>query len=264
MIQTDRLEAATAAGGPNASPVTSGGVRPSPSGASLLEVKSVSTGYGSFQALFAVSLRVDEGETLAVIGANGAGKSTLLKTICGLLHSGDDQVRFDGRPIGSLPAHRRVGLGISLVPEGRWVFPSLTVHENLLVGAHSRRTGPWTVSKVQELFPLLGRLMNKQAAHLSGGEQQALAIGRGLMANPRLLLLDEVSLGLAPIVVAELYRAIPEIAAAGTTLIIVEQDIGQAVAVADRLVCLLEGRVVLQGRPDEVTRDQISEAYFGV
>ncbi|MHB1344195.1 MAG: ABC transporter ATP-binding protein, partial [Thermoleophilia bacterium] len=240
------------------------GASTSPTPSSLLEVENVNTGYGSFQALHDVSLHVDEGEMLAVIGANGAGKSTLLKTICGLLHSEDDQVRFEGEPIGSLPAHRRVGLGISLVPEGRMVFPSLTVHENLLVGAHSQRTGPWTVDKVRELFPLLHRLMNKQAAHLSGGEQQALAIGRGLMANPRLLLLDEVSLGLAPIVVAELYRAIPAIVAAGTTLIIVEQDIGQAVAVADRLVCLLEGRVVLQGRPDEVTRGQISEAYFGV
>ncbi|MHB0978843.1 MAG: ABC transporter ATP-binding protein [Thermoleophilia bacterium] len=264
MIQVDHAGAATAAGCPNAFPGPRGGVRTSPVGAGLLEVESVSTGYGSFQALFNVSLRVDEGEMLAVIGANGAGKSTLLKTICGLLRSEDHKVRFGGAPIGSLPAHRRVGLGISLVPEGRWVFPSLTVHENLLVGAHSRRAGPWTVSKVQELFPMLGRLMNKQAAHLSGGEQQALAIGRGLMANPRLLLLDEVSLGLAPIVVAELYRAIPTIVAAGTTLIIVEQDIGQAIAVADRIVCLLEGRVVLQGRPDEVTRDQISEAYFGV
>ncbi|MBU2601313.1 MAG: ABC transporter ATP-binding protein [Actinobacteria bacterium] len=258
------VEAAPAAGGPNASPGPRGGVRTSPLAEGLLEVEGVSTGYGSFRALFDVSLHVDEGEILAVIGANGAGKSTLLKTICGLLRTEDSTVRFDGRPIGTLPAHKRVGLGISLVPEGRLVFPSLTVHENLLVGGHSRRTGPWSVSKVRELFPLLDRLMDKQAAHLSGGEQQALAIGRGLMANPRLLLLDEVSLGLAPIVVTELYKAIPRIVAEGTTLIIVEQDIGQAVAVADRIVCLLEGRVVLQGRPDEVTREQISAAYFGI
>ncbi len=264
MIHVDPAEAGTAAGVLNASPDPRGGVQTSPMAGSLLEVEGASTGYGSFQALFDVSLRVDEGETLAVIGANGAGKSTLLKTICGLLRTDDNTVRFDGRPIGSLPAHKRVGLGISLVPEGRLVFPSLTVYENLLVGGHSRRTGPWSVDKVRDLFPLLNRLMNKQAAHLSGGEQQALAIGRGLMANPRLLLLDEVSLGLAPIVVAELYRAIPRIVAEGTTLIIVEQDIGQAVAVADRIVCLLEGRVVLRGRPDEVTREQISAAYFGV
>jgi branched-chain amino acid transport system ATP-binding protein len=231
---------------------------------SLLELRDISAGYGSFQALFNISLKVEEGETVAVIGANGAGKSTLLKTICGLLPSEDDRVLFEGRPIGSMPAHQRVALGISLVPEGRWVFPSLTVHENLLVGGHSRRKGRWTTDKVYELFPLLTKLKDKRASFLSGGEQQTLAIGRGLMANPRLLLLDEVSLGLAPIVVHDLYRSLPAIVEAGTTILVVEQDVGQAANVADHLACLLEGRLVLEGPAESISREQISAAYFGV
>jgi branched-chain amino acid transport system ATP-binding protein len=166
--------------------------------------------------------------------------------------------------VGELPAHKRVGLGISLVPEGRWVFPSLTVQENLLVGAHSRRDGPWNIQRVYELLPLLARLKGQRANCLSGGEQQALAIGRGLMANPRLLLLDEVSLGLAPIVVRDLYQALPAIVQAGTTVLVVEQDVAQAARIADHVACLLEGRLVLEGRASEITREQISSAYFGV
>ena len=175
-----------------------------------------------------------------------------------------EKVRFDGQPIGQLPPHKRVGLGISYVPEGRWVFPSLTVQENLQVGAHSKRSGVWTMDKVYELFPLLSRLRRRQASSLSGGEQQALAIGRGLMANPRLLLLDEVSLGLAPVVVEKIYQAVPAIVAAGTTLILVEQDVGQAMTFADRITCMLEGRQVLEGRPSEITHEEIFAAYFGV
>lgn len=231
---------------------------------SLLELDNISTGYGSFQALFDVSLRIEEGEKHAIIGANGAGKSTLLRTICGLLSTENDKVRFDGRPIGQMSPHKRVGLGISYVPEGRWVFPSLTVHENLLVGAHARRTGVWTVDKVYEFFPLLTRLRQRQALSLSGGEQQALAIGRGLMANPRLLLLDEVSLGLAPIVVERIYATMPAIASEGTTVLLVEQDVGQAMKFADRVTCMLEGRLVLQGAPGELQHDDIVAAYFGV
>lgn len=231
---------------------------------SLLELDNISTGYGSFQALFSVSLNIEEGEKHAIIGANGAGKSTLLRTICGLLRTDNERVRFDGRPIGQLPPHKRVGLGIAYVPEGRWVFPSLTVHENLLVGAHSRRTGIWTLDKVYELFPLLSRLKQRQALSLSGGEQQALAIGRGLMANPRLLLLDEVSLGLAPVVVEKIYEAMPAIVSSGTTVLLVEQDIGQAMKFADRVTCLLEGRLVLEGVPSDISHDAIFAAYFGV
>jgi branched-chain amino acid transport system ATP-binding protein len=231
---------------------------------SLLELDDVSTGYGSFQALFNVNLRIEEGETHAIIGANGAGKSTLLRTICGLLRTDDGKVRFDGRPIGQMPPHKRVGLGISYVPEGRWIFPSLTVNENLMVGAHSRRKGEWTMDKVYELFPLLSRLRQRQALSLSGGEQQALSIGRGLMANPRLILLDEVSLGLAPVVVEKIYEAMPAIVGSGTTVLLVEQDVGQALKFADRVTCMLEGRLVLEGSPDEISHEAIFAAYFGV
>ncbi|MCL5734505.1 MAG: ABC transporter ATP-binding protein [Actinobacteria bacterium] len=231
---------------------------------SLLELNDVSTGYGHFQALFNINLRIEEGETHAVIGANGAGKSTLLRTICGLLRTEAEKVRFDGRPVGQLPPNKRVGLGISYVPEGRWVFPSLTVAENLMVGAHSRRTGMWTMDKVYELFPLLSRLRQRQAFSLSGGEQQALAIGRGLMSNPRLLLLDEVSLGLAPVVVEKIYEAMPAIIKSGTTVLLVEQDVGQAIRFADRITCMLEGRQVLEGSPKEISNEEIFAAYFGV
>ena len=231
---------------------------------SLLELDDISTGYGAFQALFGVKLRIEEGETHAIIGANGAGKSTLLRTICGLLRTDNDKVRFDGQPIGEMPPHKRVNLGISYVPEGRWVFPSLTVQENLMVGAHSRRKGMWTIDKVYELFPLLSRLRQRQALSLSGGEQQALAIGRGLMSNPRLILLDEVSLGLAPVVVEKIYQALPAVVSSGTTVLLVEQDVGQAMKFADRVACMLEGRVVLDGTPGDLSRDDIAKAYFGV
>jgi branched-chain amino acid transport system ATP-binding protein len=231
---------------------------------SLLELDSISTGYGSFQALFDVSLDIEEGEKHAIIGANGAGKSTLLRTICGLIRTDNEKVRFDGRPIGQMPPHKRVGLGISYVPEGRWIFPSLTVNENLSVGAHSRRTGVWTMEKVYELFPLLSRLGQRQGLSLSGGEQQALAIGRGLMANPRLLLLDEVSLGLAPVLVESIYEAMPAIVSSGTTVLLVEQDVGQAMKFADRVTCMLEGRLVLEGVPSQISDDEIFAAYFGV
>jgi branched-chain amino acid transport system ATP-binding protein len=231
---------------------------------SLLEVERVNSFYGDFQALYEVSLAVDAGETLAIIGANGAGKSTLLNVIAGLFPNRGGAIRFDGRLIDRLPTYRRVELGISLVPEGRRVFPSLSVRENLLIGAYRKRQGPWDVAAVLALFPLLSLRAKQRAAVLSGGEQQTLAIGRALMANPRLLLLDEVSLGLAPVVVTQLYAAIPSIAAAGTTVLLVEQNIEQALAAARRVCCLLEGRIVLAGRPAELSRDAIVTAYFGI
>ena len=231
---------------------------------SLLEVKGVNAHYGPFQALFQMDLKVEEGGTIAVIGANGAGKSTLLKVISGVMPCSAGEVLFDGVAVHGLRGHERVACGISLVPEGRRIFPSLSVHENLLVGGWVKRPGPWTPDKVYELFPLLVKRRDQRAGTLSGGEQQALAIGRGLMSNPRLLLLDEASLGLAPIVVRSLYKAMPAIVQEGTTLLVVEQDIGQAVSVADRVYCLLEGRVVLSGSPADLTREQISAAYFGV
>jgi len=229
----------------------------------LLELEGVDAFYGDFQALFDVSVSVGEGETVAIIGANGAGKSTLLATGAGLLQPRSGEVRFDGEPLRRIAAHRRVRLGISLVPEGRRIFPSLTVEENLRVGGRVRRAGPWTLSRVYELFPLLEPLAGRWGGALSGGEQQALAIGRALMSNPRLVLLDELSLGLAPVVIDALYEVIGEIAAEGTTVVLVEQDTSRALAVADRAYCLLEGRVSLHGSTSELTRERIVEAYFG-
>lgn len=231
---------------------------------SLLAIDRVNGFYGDFQALFEVSLAVEEGETIAIIGSNGAGKSTLLRAIAGLLPPRGGSLSYDGSVINDAAAHRRVGMGISLVPEGRRVFPSLSVEENLQVGAYRARPGRWNLRSVYELFPLLSGLAPRSAAVLSGGEQQALAIGRALMANPRLMLLDEVSLGLAPIVVRQLYEALPVIVAGGTSLLLVEQNTDQAMASADRIYCLLEGRIVLAGRPDELSRERITAAYFGV
>jgi branched-chain amino acid transport system ATP-binding protein len=229
----------------------------------LLEVDGVDAGYGDVQALFGVSLAVDAGETVAVIGANGAGKSTLLGAVAGMVAVTAGTVRFDGTDLVGVPAHERVRRGIVLVPEGRRLFPSLTVEENLLAGAYARRPGPWTVARVVELFPLLAPLADRGAASLSGGEQQAVAIGRALMANPRLALLDELSLGLAPIVVRQLYDALPGLTAAGITLVVVEQDISQALTAADRVTCLLEGRVALAGPPGDLDRERLTAAYFG-
>jgi branched-chain amino acid transport system ATP-binding protein len=230
----------------------------------LLRLDGIDSFYGDFQALFDISLEVEEGETVAIIGANGAGKSTLLGTVAGNVPVLSGELYYDGQGIGALAPHTRVELGISLVPEGRRIFPSLSVEENLLIGAYRRRPGVWDIRKVYELFPLLAPLARRSGAKLSGGEQQALAIGRALMANPRLLLLDEVSLGLAPVVVKQLYEAIPAIAEAGTTILLVEQDVGQAIQAADRAYCLLEGRISLQGRSQDLSREQITAAYFGV
>jgi branched-chain amino acid transport system ATP-binding protein len=230
----------------------------------LLRLDSVDVHYGDFQALYGVSLAVDEGETFAVIGANGSGKSTLLKTIAGLLQPTSGEVVFDGQPVSFMPAHQRARMGIVLVPEGRRLFPSLTVEENLLVGGSRARAGSWTLGGVYELFPMLAARQRHPGALLSGGEQQAAAIGRALMANPRLLLVDEMSLGLAPLVVGQLYQALPEIIARGATVLLVEQDVRQALRVAGRVQCLLEGRTVLESPADAVTREQVTSAYFGL
>jgi branched-chain amino acid transport system ATP-binding protein len=230
----------------------------------LLHLDEVHAGYGDVPALHGLTVTVAEGETLAVIGANGAGKSTLLKTIAGVLRPTRGEVRLDGDVVTGLSAHQRVARGISLCPEGRRLFPSLTVEENLQVGAYARRPGPWDLRAVYELFPLVAERRGRPAANLSGGEQQAVAIGRSLMANPRLLLLDEVSLGLAPVIVGQLYAALPRITEQGTTVLVVEQDVHQAMAVADRVQCLLEGRTVLEGPADRVDPAELAAAYFGV
>jgi len=232
--------------------------------APLLDVRAIDAFYGDFQALFGVSLSVQTGQVVAVIGANGAGKSTLLKAIAGLMHPHNGEILFDGAPATRSPAFDSVGRGIALVPEGRRLFPSLTVEENLLIGGQSRRPGPWTLARIYELFPVLAERKNLPAPSLSGGQQQMAAIGRALMSNPRLLLCDEISLGLAPIVVRDIYARIPQIVGEGLSLIIVEQDVVQALRAASHVYCLQEGRIALQGPASGLTREAISAAYFGV
>ena len=230
----------------------------------LLEIEELSVCYGDFCALHGVNLAVPEGEVFACVGANGAGKSTLLRTIAGLLQAREGSILFDGKPIHRLPPHRRVDLGITLVPEGRQIFPSLTVRENLQIGAYRRRKGPWTIEAVLDMFPVLESRAKQRAGSLSGGEQQMLAIGRGLMSNPRLLLIDELSLGLAPLIVKRIYEAFPELLSAGCTLLLVEQDVRHVLTLAHQVACFLEGKVVLQGTPGEFTYEDLIRAYFGV
>jgi len=229
----------------------------------LLRVRNLSAFYGDFQALFGISLDVTTGETVAVIGANGAGKTTFLRALAGALPVDRDVVEFAGSPVGGRPSHTLVDLGMVLVPEGRKIFPSLSVQENLQLGAYRRRPGPWTLDRVYALFPVLAERREQPGTNLSGGEQQMLALGRGLMANPRLLLVDEISLGLAPLVVKHLYQILDAVKTEGTTLLVVEQDVSQVLAVAQRVYCFRKGAVVLEGEPARLTRDRISAAYFG-
>jgi branched-chain amino acid transport system ATP-binding protein len=230
----------------------------------LLETRALTASYGDFQALFGIDMTLDAGETVAVVGANGAGKTTLMRSIAGVLRNGSDQIRFDNEPIGTLPAPEVVERGIAMVPEGRKLFRSLSVEENLLIGKYGRTIeGPWSLNAIYDLFPVLKDRRNSPATALSGGQQQMVAIGRALMSNPRVLLCDEISLGLAPIVIRDIYAAFPRIRASGASIVIVEQDIGQALRVADRLYCLMEGRVTLEGPPAALTREAIHAAYFG-
>jgi branched-chain amino acid transport system ATP-binding protein len=230
----------------------------------LLQTTKLEAFYGDFQALFGVDFEIEPGEIVAIIGANGAGKSTFLRTVCGLLKAPRDAVRFHGQPIGGLPPGRIVQHGIAMVPEGRRLFPSLSVEENLLMGAYAKRSGPWNLEQVYDLFPILEEKRRNPGTALSGGQQQMVAIGRALMSNPRLLICDEISLGLAPIVVKEIYNALPKVCAGGLTVIVVEQDVGMAQLVSSRLYCMQEGRVTLSGRSGDLTREQISQAYFGL
>ncbi|MGI5939634.1 MAG: ABC transporter ATP-binding protein [Thermoleophilia bacterium] len=231
---------------------------------SLLQIENANAYYGDFQALYDINLEINEGDVFACIGANGAGKSTMLKMISGSVVPREGRVLFDGRPIDHVPPHKRVEMGIATVPEGRQIFPSLTVHENLLIGAYRGRKGPWTTDAIYELFPLLVPLAKRQASALSGGEQQSVAIGRALMANPRLILMDEVSLGLAPVIIKRIYDAFPRILGTGCTILVVEQDVQHVLTVAKHVACFLAGRIALQGTPDELTTEQITAAYFGV
>jgi len=230
----------------------------------LLETRGLAAFYGDFQALFGIDFRIESNETVVIIGSNGAGKSTLLKSIIGLVRAKAEAIYFNGKAIGGNPVYRIVAQGISMVPEGRRLFPSLSVEENLSIGAHSKRQGPWNLEAVYGVFPVLKEKRNVAATALSGGEQQMVAIGRALMANPRLLLCDEISLGLAPVITKELYAQLERVAANGTTLVVVEQDIQQAMAVSDRVYCVREGRVVLEGRPPDLGREEVTKAYFGM
>lgn len=230
----------------------------------LLETRRLEAFYGDFQALYGIDVHLEAGETVAIIGANGAGKSTFLKAVTGLLPRPGGSVHLDGRPIGGLTTAQITRLGIALVPEGRRLFASLTVEENLAIGRWGRgSSGYWTFESVYALFPALARRRRVAGPALSGGEQQMAAIGRALMSNPRILLCDEISLGLAPIMVRDIYAALPRIKENGASVILVEQDIAQAMAAADRVYCFQEGRLALSGRPGELTRDQIHAAYFG-
>ncbi|HVV10142.1 ABC transporter ATP-binding protein [Amycolatopsis sp.] len=230
----------------------------------LLSVTELDVHHGLLHAVRSVSLTVAEGERLALVGANGAGKTTLLRSIAGAKQATHGTIRLEEEVITAQPAHKRVRLGIALVPEGRKLFPDLTVEENLLVATRHRRAGPWTVDGVLDVFPMLRKLRSRRASTLSGGEQQATAIGRALMTNPRLLLLDEVSLGLAPQAVDAVYECLATLLAEGATVVLVEQDLARALKVADRVVCLLEGRVVLDEPAADVSREQVTEAYFGL
>ncbi|HWD96489.1 MAG TPA: ABC transporter ATP-binding protein [Acidimicrobiales bacterium] len=229
----------------------------------LLEVSHLVVYHGQLCAVDDVSLRVEEGEIFAVIGANGAGKSTLLRSIAGLHVPKSGAVRFKGRDLAGLAPHRRVALGMSLVPEGRRLFSSMTLEENLQVGARGGRKGVFTLERIYELFDWMPARRRQTAWQFSGGEQQAIALGRALLTNPDLLMVDELSLGLAPIVIDRIYALVPEIVAHGVSVLIIEQDVARGVSVAGHVHCLLEGRTSLAGRPDELTSEQIEAAYFG-
>jgi branched-chain amino acid transport system ATP-binding protein len=231
---------------------------------SLLQTHRLSAFYGDFQALFDIDLTIEQGETVAIIGANGAGKTTLLRAIAGALETKREMIEFDGKPAGQTTAHEMVRLGIAMVPEGRKLFQSLSVEENLLLGGHCKRPGPWSLERVYRLFPRLHELRHLPALSLSGGQQQMAAVGRALMSNPRLLLCDELSLGLAPVVIRDIYDCLGAIIAEGTTVVIVEQDINRALDASARFYCFQEGRLTLCAPTKNFDRAAITAAYFGL
>jgi branched-chain amino acid transport system ATP-binding protein len=230
----------------------------------LLKIENLEAWYGDAKVLHGLSFDVKQGEVLALIGSNGAGKSTLLKSICGLLQKKTGKIEFKQQSIAIRPANEIVALGIALVPEGRKLFPSLSVEENLILGGNVARKGPWSLKAIYDLFPILKEKRNVPSTSLSGGQQQMVAIGRGLMSNPDMILLDELSLGLAPIVIKDIYEMLPKIISNGLTAILVEQDVTRALASANQFLCMQEGRISLEGAPKAFTKDQISAAYFGM
>jgi branched-chain amino acid transport system ATP-binding protein len=230
----------------------------------ILDIENLEAWYGDARILHGLSFTLKKGEVLSLIGANGAGKSTLLKCISGLLPKKTGAIRFQGEAIHGLAANAIVARGIALVPEGRRLFPSLSVEENLILGGQVKRPGPWSLKAIYDLFPILREKRNAPSTSLSGGQQQMVAIGRGLMSNPDLILLDELSLGLAPIVIKDIYAMLPRIVGNGLTAILVEQDVTRALDSANQFLCIQEGRISLAGAPKAFTRDQISAAYFGM
>lgn len=231
---------------------------------SLLAVENLVVRHGLLQAVRGVSFAIERGETLALVGANGAGKTTLLRAIAGAHQPTAGRVLLDAADITGVPSHKRVGMGVALVPEGRKLFVQMTVEENLLLGKTAGRPGDWSVERVLDTFPNLKPRRHAKTGHLSGGEQQATAIGRALMSNPELLLLDEVSLGLSPLVVDRVYASLQGLISSGTTIILVEQDLNRALSVSDKVICMLEGRVALEGSSKGVSRDEVTKAYFGL
>ncbi len=230
----------------------------------ILKIVGLNAFYKDFQALYDLTLHVDEGEVLSIIGANGAGKTTLMRSIAGLLINGPEQISYRGKNIGSMKPDQVAKLGIAMVPEGRQLFPSLSVQENLMIGGQVGRQGPWSLEKVFDLFPILHERRHVASTSLSGGQQQMVAIGRALMSNPELILFDEISLGLAPVIIKTIYDALPGIVGGGMSAVIVEQDISKALSVSSRVYCLQEGRISLEGQSATVSREEISRAYFGV
>jgi branched-chain amino acid transport system ATP-binding protein len=229
----------------------------------LLEVARLDAFYGDLQALHDVSVTVDAGESVALVGANGAGKTTFLKCVSGLIAHKRGSIAFDGREISATPAEAIARLGIALTPEGRMLFPSLNVEENLQMGGLSHRRGHWDLERVYRLFPLLFERRRQMPNTLSGGQQGLVAIGRALMANPRLLLCDEISLGLAPVAIDLIYSSFAAIRAEGTAIVLVEQDVKRASSASDRVYCLLEGRITLQGASRDLDDEHLTRAYFG-
>ncbi|MFA5903069.1 MAG: ABC transporter ATP-binding protein [Desulfobacula sp.] len=229
----------------------------------LIDIKGLKAGYGEIQALFGIDLALEEGATLALIGANGAGKTTLLRCITGLIKSGSGQILYNGKNITQSNPHNISMMGIAMVPEGRRLFPSLTVEENLVMGTCNQRKQEWTLDKVYTLFPILKGFRKRMGTALSGGQQQMVAVGRALMSNPKLLLCDELSLGLAPVVIKEIYKTLETVKKTGLSIIVVEQDIKQAIAAGDHFLCIREGEIVLSGTRETADRNLIAKAYFG-
>ncbi len=230
----------------------------------ILEILNLTARHGLLEAVRNISFDVQRGETIALVGANGAGKTTLMRTLAGAHAVAAGTLHLQGEDVTALPSHNRVARGIALVPEGRRMFASMTVAENLKLGTMAGRKGDWSVERILEIFPNLGKRLHHKTGHLSGGEQQATAIGRALMSNPDVLLLDEVSLGLSPLIVDRVYASIEGLIGSGTTILLVEQDLARAMRVASRVICMLEGRIVLEGTSKSLTREQVTEAYFGL